>query len=152
RSESDPRRLARAIRRGVRDLDAGLPVFIQTWPEAMDFFLFGSRMATASLGVLGALGAILSITGSFRISGYSVSKRLRELRIRIALSAQSKEVLGAALGRAIKLLAFGSAAGLLLGILAGRVLTSIMYQATSRDPLVLTGVVLTIALLGLMAT
>jgi len=152
RSESDPRRLAGAIRRGVRDLDAGLPVFIQTWPEAMDFFLFGSRMATASLAVLGALGAILSITGIFGISAYSVSKRLRELGIRMALGAQSKEVLGAALGRAIRLLAFGSAAGLLLGILAGRVLASIVYQATSRDPLVLTGVVLTMALLGLMAT
>lgn len=152
RSQGDPRQLAGAIRSSVRDLDAGLPVFIQTWPEAMDFFLFGSRMATASLGVLGALGAILSITGIFGISAYSVSKRLRELGIRMALGAQWREVLGAALGRALKLLAFGSAAGLLLGILASRVLASIVYQATSRDPLVLTGVVLAMALLGLVAT
>ena len=152
RSESDPRQLAGAIRSSVLELDAGLPVFIQTWPESMDFFLFGSRMATASLGVLGALGAILSITGIFGIAAYSVSKRLRELGIRMALGAQWKEVLGAALGRAVKLLAFGSAAGLLLGILASRVLSSIVYQATSRDPLVLTGVVLAMALLGLVAT
>jgi len=152
RSESDPRQLAGAIRSSVLELDAGLPVFIQTWPESMDFFLFASRMATASLGVLGALGAILSITGIFGISAYSVSKRLRELGIRMALGAQWKEVLGAALGRALKLLAFGSAAGLLLGILASRVLASIVYQATSRDPLVLTGVVLAMALLGLVAT
>ena len=152
RSESDPRQLAGAIRSNVRNLDAGLPVFIQTWPEAMDFFLFAARMATASLGVLGALGAILSITGIFGISAYSVSKRLRELGIRMALGAQWKEVLGAALGRALKLLAFGSAAGLLLGILASRVLGSIVYQATSRDPLVLTGVVLAMAFLGLVAT
>lgn len=68
------------------------------------------------------------------------------------LGAQWKEVLGAALGRAIKLLGFGSAAGLLLGILASRVLQSIVYQATSRDPLVLGGVVLAMSLLGLMAT
>ena len=152
RSESDARQLAAAIRSSVRHLDAGLPVFIQPWPEAMDFFLFGARMATASLGVLGALGAILSITGISGISAYSVSKRLRELGIRMALGAQWKEVLGAALGRAIKLLAFGSAAGLFLGILASRVLASIVYQATSRDPLVLSGVVLAMALLGLVAT
>src|SRR5690349_5200097 len=152
RSQGDPRQLAGAIRTSMREIDAGLPVFIQPWPEAMDFFLFGSRMATASLGVLGALGAILSITGIFGVSAYSVSKRLRELGIRMALGAQWKEVLGAALGRAIKLLAFGSAAGLLLGILAGRVLSSIVYQATSRDPLVLTCVVLAMALLGLAAT
>jgi ABC-type antimicrobial peptide transport system permease subunit len=98
------------------------------------------------------LGAILSITGIFGISAYSVSKRLRELGIRMALGAQWKEVLGAALGRAVKLLAFGSAAGLLLGILASRVLASIVYQATSRDPLVLAGVVLAMSLLGLVAT
>jgi ABC-type antimicrobial peptide transport system permease subunit len=50
------------------------------------------------------------------------------------------------------LLAFGSAAGLVLGILASRVLASIVYQATPRDPLVLAGVVLAMALLGLLAT
>ena len=58
--------------------------------------------------------AILSITGVFGMAAYSVSKRLRELGIRMALGAQRKEVLEAALGRAIKLLAFGSAAGLIL--------------------------------------
>src|SRR5258708_36141915 len=83
---------------------------------------------------------------------YSVNKRLKELGIRMALGAQRKEVLRAALGRAFKLLAFGSAAGLLLGILASRVLTSIVYQATPRDRLVLAGVVLIMALLGLLAT
>ena len=59
---------------------------------------------------------------------------LRELGIRVALGAQRKEVLQAALGRALKLLAIGSAAGLLLGILASRVLAFIVYQATPRDP------------------
>jgi ABC-type antimicrobial peptide transport system permease subunit len=68
-----------------------------------------------------------------------VSKRLRELGIRIALGAQRKEVLQAAVGRAFKLLAFGSTAGLLLGILASRVLAAIVYQATTRDPVVLAG-------------
>jgi ABC-type antimicrobial peptide transport system permease subunit len=70
----------------------------------------------------------------------------------MALGAQRKEVLQAALGRAFKLLAVGSAAGLLLGILASRVLAFILYQATPRDPLVLAGVVLAVALLGLVAT
>jgi ABC-type antimicrobial peptide transport system permease subunit len=60
--------------------------------------------------------------------------------------------LQAALGRAINLLAFGSAVGLLLGILASRVLASIVYQATPRDPLVLAGVVIAMVLLGLVAT
>jgi len=74
------------------------------------------------------------------------------LGIRLALGAQPKEVLQAALGRAIKLLAIGSAAGLLLGILASRVLAFIVYEATPRDPLVLAGVVVAMAFLGLLAT
>ena len=61
-------------------------------------------------------------------------------------------MLQAALGRALKLLALGSVAGLLLGIIAGRVLAHLVYQATPRDPLVLAGVVFTMALLGLLAT
>jgi ABC-type antimicrobial peptide transport system permease subunit len=109
-------------------------------------------MATLSLGVMGGMGAVLAITGIFGMAAYSVSRRLKELGIRIALGAQRQEVLQSALGRAFKLLAFGSAAGLLLGILATRVLASIVYQATPRDPLVLAGVVLAMLLLGLVAT
>jgi ABC-type antimicrobial peptide transport system permease subunit len=70
----------------------------------------------------------------------------------MALGAQRREVLRAALGRAIKLLVVGSVAGLLLGVLAGRLLAFLVYQANPRDPLVLTGVVIAMALLGLVAT
>jgi len=152
RSSANSRQLAAAIRTKLRGLDAGLPTFVQTWNEAMDGALFPSRVAALSLGVLGAMGAILSVTGIFGLAAYSVSKRLRELGIRMALGAQRKEVLQAALGRAFKLLAYGSVAGLLLGILAGRVLAFIVYQASPRDPLVLVGTVLAMSLLGLVAT
>ena len=152
RSNGDPQQLAAAIKTTVQDLDAALPFTIRTWNQELESALFPSRMATLTLGVLGALGAMLSITGIFGMAAYSVSKRKKELGIRMALGAQSREVLQAALGRAFKLLAIGSAAGLLLGILASRVLASIVYQATPRDPLVLTGVVLAMMLLGLLAT
>jgi len=107
-----------------------------------------------ALGVLGTMGAILSVTGIFGMAAmaeYSVSKRLKELGIRMALGSQHKEVLQATLGRAFKLLALGSAAGLLIGILASKVLAFIVYQATPRDPLLLAGVVFAMALIGLLA-
>jgi predicted permease len=152
RSDGNALQLAAAIRTKLRDLDPGLTSFLQPWNKAMDAALFPGRMAALSLGVLGMMGGLLSVTGVFGMAAYSVSKRRRELGIRMAVGAQRKEVLQAALGRAFKLLAFGSAAGLLLGILASRVLASIVYQATSRDPVVLTGVVLAMVLLGLLAT
>ena len=152
RSNGDPPQLTAAIKSTVQNLDAALPFEIRTWNLELESALFPSRMATLSLGVLGVLGAMLSITGIFGMAAYSVSKRMKELGIRMALGAQRKELLQAALGRPFKLLAVGSAAGLLLGILASRVLASIVYQATPRDPFVLTGVVLAMALLGLLAT
>jgi predicted permease len=152
RSERDPQQLAAEMKSSLRELDAGLPFFTQTWNQLLEGMLFPSRVATVSLGVLGVMGAMLSITGIFGMAAYSVSKRLRELGIRIALGAQRKGVLQAALGRSFQLLAIGSAAGLLLGILASRVLAFIVYQATPRDPLVLAGAVLAMSLLGLLAT
>lgn len=152
RSNSDQQQLAAAIRSKMHDLDSGLPFEIRTWGQELESALFPSRMATLALGVLGMMGAILSITGIFGMAAYSVSKRLRELGIRIALGGQRREVLQTALGRAFKLLVIGSAAGLVLGILASRVLAFIVYQASPRDPLVLTGVVIAMSLLGLIAT
>jgi len=143
---------AAAMRNALRQLDAGLQVSIETRDKTLAAVLFGPRMATISLGVLGVMGAMLAITGIFGMAAYSVGKRLKELGIRVALGAQRKEVLQAALGRAFRLLAIGSAAGLVLGLLATKVLAFIVYQATPRDPLVLAGVVLAMAFLGLVAT
>ncbi|HZP23839.1 MAG TPA: ABC transporter permease [Terriglobales bacterium] len=151
-SDQDPQQLGAAIRSTLHNLDAALPVSIRTRFQVMDFAFFGPRMATISLGVLGLMGAMLSITGIFGMAAYSISKRLKELGIRVALGAKREEILQAALGRAFRLLMFGSVAGLLLGILASRVLALIVYQATPRDPLVLAGAVIAMLLLGLLAT
>ena len=152
RSGRNPQQLGAAMRTKLRELDAGLPIEIETWAKGMDFALFPSRMAVECLGVLGLLGAMLSITGIFGMAAYTVSKRLKELGIRVALGAKRREVLVVALGRALKLLACGSAGGLLVGVLASRVLAHIVYQASPRDPLVLCGALIAMSLLGLLAT
>jgi ABC-type antimicrobial peptide transport system permease subunit len=85
------------------------------------------------------------------MASYVVSKRLRELGIRVALGARQKQVLRAALGRAFLLLATGSLAGIMLGVLATKVLSYIVYQATPKDPVVLGGVVISMVMLGLVA-
>ena len=152
RYNRDSAEIAAAIRAKLRELDPGLPAEISSWNQILNGVLFPSRVATVALGILGLMGAMLSVTGIFGMAAYSVSRRLRELGIRMALGAQRRELLGAALGRALKLLALGSAAGLVLGILAARVLAFVVYQASARDPLVLAGVVAAMAMLGLVAT
>jgi len=151
-SERDPVALGAALRARLHGLDPGLPVYVQTHEGEMGPILFGPRMATAALGVMGLMGAMLALTGVFGMAAYSVSKRLRELGIRIALGAKRKEVLRSALGRAFKLLAIGSLAGLVFGLLASRLLALVVYQATPSDPVVLSCAVLALAVLGLVAT
>jgi ABC-type lipoprotein release transport system permease subunit len=152
RSTRDPQALAADMRVAIRAIDRGLPFEISTWTDQLGLALFPARVATVALGVLGGMGAMLAITGIFGMAAYSVSKRLRELGIRMALGAQRIEVLRAALSRPVKLLVCGSAAGLALGMLATSVLAHIVYQANTRDPFVLAGVVIAMSLLGLLAT
>jgi predicted permease len=152
RTKQDAQELAPTLEQTLRSLDPSLPLTINTWERSLGTALLPARAASIALGVLGAMGAILSIIGIFGMAAYSVSKRQRELGIRVALGAQRKEVLQAALGRAFQVLAVGSAAGLALGILASRVLAYIVYEATPKDPVVLGGVVLAMLLLGIVAT
>lgn len=143
--------MAAALQKTLVSLDPGLPVRIETWPGAMDTALFAARAATVALGVMGMLGAMLAVTGIFGMASYTVSKRMRELGIRVALGARRGEVLQAALGGSVKLLCAGSIAGLLLGMAASKVLASVVYEATPRDPLVVCGVVVAMILLGTIA-
>ncbi len=151
RTQRDPQEIAAALQRSMRGLDPAMPLEIKTWNSELDSALFAARVATVSLGVLGLLGAMLAITGIFGMASYTVSKRFRELGIRIALGADQRKLLSAALGRTFRLLAIGSVAGLILGVLATRVLSSIVYQATPKDPLILGGVILTMLCVGIVA-
>ncbi len=114
--------------------------------------LFPARVATAALGVMGLLAAMLAITGVFGMATYTVSKRMRELGIRVALGAHRGQLMRAALGKPLLVLLSGSAAGLLLGVLASQLLAALVYEATPRDPLVLIGAVASMTLIGLVAT
>jgi predicted permease len=151
RSRRSPQEIAVALDKTLHGLDSGLPIEVRPWTEEMRTALFPARVATLALGVLGLLGAMLAVTGVFGMASYVVSKRMRELGIRVALGAGQGQVLRASLGRAFRLLAIGSAVGLVLGVLATRVLSYIVYQATPKDPLVLGGVCVTMMLLGMIA-
>ena len=151
RTQRDAPDLAAALQRSLHNLDPAMPLEIKTWNSELDSALFAARVATVALGAMGLLGAMLASTGIFGRASYAVSKRLRELGIRVALGANRRKVLDAALGPAFRLLAIGSAAGMILGVLATRVLSYIVYQATPKDPIVLGGVILTMLAVGLVA-
>jgi predicted permease len=152
RSQLPPADAAKALNRILTSVDPALPISIESWPNSMTLVLFPARVAAASLGIMGLLAAMLALTGTFGVAAYSVSKRMRELGIRVALGARRTQIMRSALGRPLVLLTSGSLVGLALGVLTSRFLAQIVYHATSRDPLVMGGVVATMALIGLVAT
>jgi len=149
RTQRDTADMVAAIRGVVLDLDRAVPIRdLGPWNTQLALSFFPIQVATVALGLFGAFGLLLSIAGTFGLASYTVSKRLRELSIRVALGAQAKQILSAALGRMLILLASGSAVGLLLGVAASRLLSVIVYQASAQDPFVLAAVALTLLLTG----
>jgi ABC-type antimicrobial peptide transport system permease subunit len=71
--------------------------------------------------------------------------------LRVALGARAKQILAAALGRMLVLLASGSALGIMLGVAASRLLSAIVYHASAADPFVIAGVIFTMAVTGLLS-
>ena len=152
RSQASPADVAPALNRVLTGIDSSLPFTLRQWPDALALVLFPARVATVALGVMGLLAAILAVTGVFGMAAYSVSKRLRELGIRVALGARRGQLMRSALGRPLLVLVAGSAAGLVLGVMASRLLAFLVYEATPRDPLVLLGAVGAMMMVGLVAT
>jgi predicted permease len=144
--------MAATVGKLVHDLDPTVPIRESSaWNRQLGLTFFVSQVATVALGLFGAFGLLLSITGTFGLASYTVSKRLRELSIRVALGAQAKQILAAALGRMLILLAGGSVVGMLLGVAASRVLSAIVYQASAQDPFVLAAVAFTVLVTGSLA-
>ena len=152
RSQQPAKEMVPAIEHALNTIEPNAPVTVQSWSDALAAPLFPARVATIALGVMGGLASILAVTGIFGIAMYNVSRRMKELGIRVALGARTRHVMKTTLGRPIMLLGVGSIAGLLVSSLAGWLLEQIVYQANPRDPLVLVGVVLTMALLGIAAS
>ena len=152
RSALPPAEVAASLNRLLSGIDSSLPFALRGWPERLSLVLFPARIATLALGVMGLLAAMLAVTGVFGMAAYSVSKRLRELGIRVALGAHRVQVMQAALSRPFVVLVSGSLAGLALGVLASRLLAALVYDASPRDPLVLVGAVASMTVIGLIAT
>jgi predicted permease len=152
RSSRAQSEMAAALERTLSGLEPNAIITVQSWPDAMANARFPAQAAAVALGVMGLLAAMVAVTGIFGMAAYNVSRRMKELGIRMALGARTRHVMSVAVGRPIVLLGVGSLAGLLLGVLASRLLGQIVYQANPRDPVVVGGAVLTMALLGIAAS
>jgi len=152
RSARPESELAADMRQTIARLDPHLAVYgLGGLRQMLGLVYLPMRAAVITLGAFGLLALMLSITGIYGLSAYTVSRRSREIGIRMAIGARPAQVLRFVFGRIAALVSAGAAAGLALGIAAAGVLAAIVYQATSRDPLVIGGAALAIALVAIVA-
>ena len=144
--------IAAALYHALSGAERGAPFIVSSWDDAVDRTMMPARAATVMVAVMGMLAAMLAVTGIFGMASYTVSKRMREQGIRVALGAQRIQVVRAILRRPVILLLIGSTLGIAAGIATTRILAHLVSFATPHDPLVLAGVLLTMILLGILAS
>jgi predicted permease len=152
RSYRSANEMAPAIERTLNTIEPNAPVIVQDWWNALAGSLSSVRAAAIALGALGVLAAMLTLTGILGMAAYNVSRRMKEIGIRVALGARARHVIHTAVSRPFVLLGMGSFMGLVWGTFANRLLGQIVDQANPRDPIVIIAVVLIMALLGLAAS
>jgi ABC-type antimicrobial peptide transport system permease subunit len=126
----------RQLRRAVSELDPSLTVYDSgSLTSALALALFPAKLVAVVLASFGLLAVVLAATGVYGIMAYAVSRRTREIGIRMALGAAPAQVLRVVLMRTSVLLAIGTVIGLALAFLSGQFFGQILYGVSAHDPL-----------------
>jgi putative ABC transport system permease protein len=153
RTAGNPAGLAAAVTRAVREIDPGLPV---AKVKTLDALLYDSvaepRAQTFLLSLLAALALVLSAVGVYGVLSYSVAQRTREIGLRMALGAGAGEILRQLLREGLGVVLAGIGAGLFGAFFLARLLASLLYGVTPRDPWTFVGVPLVLLGVALFAT
>jgi len=136
RTKMDGASALQQIRNVVRDLDPSLSLFgAGTMVQQLDVPLFPARIAATALGAFGLLALVLAATGIYGVMAYAVSRRTREIGIRMAIGASQPQVFGMVARHAVILVGSGTVLGLGAALVIGRLLGQILYGVEPTDPL-----------------
>jgi putative ABC transport system permease protein len=152
RTSLDRTSVGASVQRIVSSMDKDIPITeVRSMNELMFTQLSQPRFAMVLLSTFAGLAIVLTIVGLYGVMMYSVSRRTREIGIRMALGAQRISVLSMVLRDAAILLLGGITIGVCAALASASILQSMLYGTTSRDPLMMGAVCAAVALVGLMA-
>jgi ABC-type antimicrobial peptide transport system permease subunit len=153
RSSGDPLQLVQPVKEVVRALDPNLPMLeTRTYEDLYRYHAVeGPRIAVELVGTLGALGLLLAIAGLYGVVAYNVSRRTREIGIRMAIGARPSDILRLVMGKGLTLVGTGATIGLAMGFAVEQVMNSMLFNAGGIDILAYVIVVPSMLLVTLLA-
>jgi putative ABC transport system permease protein len=152
RAQGDPANLAAAVRHEVKAIDPDQPVAaVRTMDEWLATSVSAPRYRTSLLALFALVAVVLASTGIYGVMSYSVAQRTHEIGVRMALGAGRLDVLKLVIRQGMGLVAVGVGCGLLGSVALTRVMSSVLFEVTPKDPLTFTVVALFLALVALIA-
>jgi len=152
RAETDnPLTLVETIRRKIAQMNADVPVKATTMEGTLGSASETPRFNTYLLAVFAGIALLLALAGIYGVMTYTVSQRLPELGVRIALGATPRNIFGLVVGQGATLAAAGLVIGIILSLAAGRLLEGLLFGVTARDPWSLAAVTVIVAIASLAA-
>jgi putative ABC transport system permease protein len=152
RATGDPQNLAAVVRSKVAEIDAGQPVFeVRSMREMVSQASAAPRMNTGLLGLFSLLALLLAAVGIYGVMSYAVEQRTNEIGLRMALGAQTPDVLRLIVGQSLWVVGAGVGAGLIGAMAATRVLGSLLFETSATDPVTFLGVVFALTLVAALS-
>jgi putative ABC transport system permease protein len=152
RTTNDPHSLITAVQNEVHSMDKELPVFnVKTMAEYISATVAAPRFNTTLLALFAAVALVLTIVGLYGVMSYSVAQRTNEIGIRMALGAQTRDVLRLVVSQGFKLVLLGLGIGLIGAFALMRVISSLLFGVTTKDPLTFAAVAILLAVVALLA-
>jgi predicted permease len=150
-SDADTRLLTSAARGILQDLNPEIPARFRTFSQVYSASLGSRRFNVILTGFFGITALLLATAGVFGVMAYSVSRRTREIGVRVALGAASGDVLRMILGQGLRTIFIGVAIGIAGSLALTRTVESLLFGVTATDPLTFGGVTLLLVGAALLA-
>ncbi|HKS41739.1 MAG TPA: FtsX-like permease family protein, partial [Blastocatellia bacterium] len=152
RTTGDPLSLAAAVTKEARDMDPNVPVFdIRSMEQLLSASLARRRFAMLSLGLFAAVAMLLAVVGIYGVMSYAVAQRTREIGIRMAMGAQTRDVLKLIVAQGMSLAGIGVGIGLAGAVAVTRVMANLLFGVSATDPVTFAAIALLLAGVALVA-
>jgi len=150
-SDADTRSVTSAARGILQDLNPEIPPRFRTFSQVYSASLGSRRFNVILIGFFGITALLLATAGVFGVMAYSVSRRTREIGVRVALGADRGDVLRMILGQGLRTIFIGVAIGISASLALTRTMESLLFDVSATDPLTFAGVTLLLVGTALLA-